>query len=107
LRTENYHLYADCFVGRVDKTELVGPGVDFPTRKKLRVGAGSGSASKCKVRSGKASKRCGSTTPYLSSVADPGSGAFLIPGSGMGKKLGYGSGMNNLDHISQSLKNIF
>jgi hypothetical protein len=35
----------------------------------------------------------------LSSVADPGSG------SGMGKK--SGSGMNNPDHISESLKTIF
>jgi hypothetical protein len=33
---------------------------------------------------------------------DPGSGAFLTPGSGMGKK--SGSGMNNPDHISESLK---
>ncbi len=38
------------------------------------------------------------------SVADPGSGAFLTPRSGMGKKSGSGSGMNNLDHISESLK---
>jgi hypothetical protein len=30
-------------------------------------------------------------------VSDPGSGAFLTPGSGMGKK--FGSGMNNPDHI--------
>jgi hypothetical protein len=30
-------------------------------------------------------------------VSDPGSGAFLI----------LGSGMNNLDHISESLKNNF
>ncbi len=29
------------------------------------------------------------------SVADPGSGAFLTPGSEMGKKSGSGSGMNN------------
>jgi hypothetical protein len=34
------------------------------------------------------------------SVADPGSGAFLTPGSGMGKKSRSGSGMNNPDHIS-------
>jgi hypothetical protein len=35
------------------------------------------------------------------SVADPdqGSGAFLTPRSGMNKKSGSGSGMNNLDHI--------
>ncbi len=35
------------------------------------------------------------------SVADPdlGSGAFLPPGSGMGKKSGSGFGMNNPDHI--------
>jgi hypothetical protein len=40
----------------------------------------------------------------LSSVADPdpGSGAFLIPGSGIGKKSGSESGINNLDHISES-----
>ncbi len=31
---------------------------------------------------------------------DPGSGAFLTPGSGMGKKSGPESGMNNPDHIS-------
>ncbi len=35
-----------------------------------------------------------------SSVADPGSGAFLTPRSGMGKKSGSGSGMNNPDHKS-------
>jgi hypothetical protein len=34
---------------------------------------------------------------------DPGSGNFLTPGSGMGKKSGSGSGMNNLDHIYESL----
>ncbi len=34
---------------------------------------------------------------------DPVSGAFLTPGSGMGKK--SGSGMNNPDHIFESLKN--
>ncbi len=39
------------------------------------------------------------------SVADPGSGAFLTPESGMGKK--SGSGMNNPDHISESLETIF
>ncbi len=45
-----------------------------------------------------------------SSVADPGSGAFLTPWIryyGMGKKSGLGSGMNNPDHISESLKTIF
>jgi hypothetical protein len=38
------------------------------------------------------------------SVADPDPGpcAFLTPGSGMGKKSGSGSGMNNPDHISES-----
>ncbi len=43
------------------------------------------------------------------SVADPypGFGAFLTPGSGMGKKSGSGSGMNNPDHISESLRNNF
>ncbi len=42
---------------------------------------------------------------------DPGSDALLIPGSGMGKNQdpdpGSGSGMNNPDHISESLKTIF
>jgi hypothetical protein len=38
-----------------------------------------------------------------SSVADPGSGAFFKPW--MGKK--SGSGMNNPDHISESLETIF
>jgi hypothetical protein len=32
---------------------------------------------------------------------------FLTPKSGMGKKSGSGSGMNNPDHISESLKSIF
>ncbi len=35
------------------------------------------------------------------SVADPDSG------SGMGKKLGSGSGMNNPDHISERLETVF
>jgi hypothetical protein len=45
----------------------------------------------------------------ICSVADPdpGSNAFLTPGSGMGKKSGSGSGMNNPDHISESLKHFF
>jgi hypothetical protein len=38
---------------------------------------------------------------------DPGSGAFLIPWSVMGKKSGSGSGMNNPDHVSASLETIF
>ncbi len=42
-----------------------------------------------------------------SSIADSGSGAFLTPGSGMGKKSGSVSGMNNPDHISWSLETIF
>jgi hypothetical protein len=48
-----------------------------------------------------------------SSVADPGSGAFLTPdsGSGMGKNQdpdrGSRSGMNNPDHVSESLETIF
>jgi hypothetical protein len=40
-----------------------------------------------------------------SSVADPEFGAFLTPGSGMGKI--SGSGMNIPDHISESLNNHF
>ncbi len=44
-------------------------------------------------------------------VADPESGAFLTPGSGMGKNSGSGSGtgseMNNPDHISVSSETIF
>jgi hypothetical protein len=31
----------------------------------------------------------------------------MDPGSGMGKKLGSGSGMNNPDHISENLETIF
>ncbi len=38
---------------------------------------------------------------------DPGSGAFLTPGSGIGKKSGSGSGINNPDYISESLITIF
>ncbi len=41
------------------------------------------------------------------SVPDPGSGAFITPGSGMGKKSGSGSVTNNPDHISESLETIF
>ncbi len=40
-------------------------------------------------------------------VADPGSGAFLTPGSGVGEISGSGFGMNNQDHISESLETIF
>jgi hypothetical protein len=40
-------------------------------------------------------------------VADPESGAFLTPGSGMGKKSGSGSGMKNPDHISAILETVF
>jgi hypothetical protein len=43
----------------------------------------------------------------MSSVPDPGSGAFFTPGSGMGKKSRSGSGMNILNHISESLETIF
>jgi hypothetical protein len=38
---------------------------------------------------------------------DPGSGAFLTPESGMGKKSGSRSGMKKPDHICESLKSIF
>jgi hypothetical protein len=38
---------------------------------------------------------------------DPGSGAFFTSGSGMGRKGRSGSGMNILDHISESLETIF
>jgi hypothetical protein len=41
------------------------------------------------------------------SVADPGFGAFLTPGSGMGTKSRSGSGMNIPDQISESLETIF
>jgi hypothetical protein len=47
------------------------------------------------------------------SVADPGSGAFLTPGSGMGNKNkepdrgSGGSVMNIPDHISESLETVF
>ncbi len=52
------------------------------------------------------------TEIYLRSCvadADPGSGAFLTlgPGSGMGKNQESGSGMNNPDHICESLETIF
>jgi hypothetical protein len=49
----------------------------------------------------------------LGSVADPDPGlfSFLIPGSGIGNNQdpdpGSGSEMNNLDHISESLKKQF
>jgi hypothetical protein len=46
-------------------------------------------------------------TNVWDSVPDPGSGAFLSPGSGMGKKSGSGSMMNELDHIFKSLETIF
>ncbi len=45
---------------------------------------------------------------FANSVADQGSGAFWTPGSGMGKKSGSGSGMNNPEagSISESLETI-
>ncbi len=41
------------------------------------------------------------------SVANPGSGAFLTPGSRLGKKSRSGSGMNIPSHIFESLETIF
>jgi hypothetical protein len=41
------------------------------------------------------------------SAVYPGSGAFLTPGSGMGKKSGFGSGMDNPDHIPRAEKQFF
>jgi hypothetical protein len=45
---------------------------------------------------------------YITSVAnpDPGSGAFLTPGSGMGNKFGSGTRMNIEDHFSKSLETV-
>jgi hypothetical protein len=40
-------------------------------------------------------------------IRDPESGAFLTPGSGMGKKSGSESVMNNPDHISECFELIF
>ncbi len=40
-------------------------------------------------------------------IRDPESFWHMDPGSGMGKKSGSGSGMNNLDHISESLETFF
>ncbi len=45
-------------------------------------------------------------TIHCCSVADPVSGAFVTPGSGMGEKSGSGSGMNNPDHFRE-LRNNF
>ncbi len=49
----------------------------------------------------------GSLAVLYCSVADPGSGAFLTPGSGMGNESESGSGMNIPDHFSESLKQFF
>jgi hypothetical protein len=38
---------------------------------------------------------------------DPGTGAFLTPGSSMGKKSGSESWINNPDNISDSLRTLF
>jgi hypothetical protein len=55
------------------------------------------------------SKSYGYGTMITSSVADPdpGSGVFLTPGSGMGKKSRSGSGMNIPNYNSESLETIF
>ncbi len=50
---------------------------------------------------------CYETLQNGSVLPDPGSGACLASGSGMGKKSGSGSRMNNPDHISESLETIF
>jgi hypothetical protein len=47
------------------------------------------------------------TKNYSVEDPDPGSGAFLTPGSGMDKKTGNGSGTNNPNHISENLEAIF
>ncbi len=44
---------------------------------------------------------------FIVADPDPGSGAFLTPGSWMGEKSDSGSGMNNPNHISESLETIF
>jgi hypothetical protein len=43
----------------------------------------------------------------ITSVADPGCVAFLIPGSEMGKKSRSGSGMSIPDHNFRELRNYF
>jgi hypothetical protein len=53
------------------------------------------------------SKCCFTGRSLQYGVADSGFCAFLTPGSRMGKKLGSGSGMNNPNHISESLETIF
>ncbi len=47
--------------------------------------------------------------PVVPSIADPDpiSGAFWNPESGIGIKSGSGSGMNNQNHITESLETIF
>ncbi len=54
-------------------------------------------------------RKCAKLNLHASSVADPdlGSGAFLAPGSGKGKKSRSGSEINIPDHISESLEIIF
>ncbi len=55
------------------------------------------------------SSLCNTYLGIRSSVTDPdpGSSAFLTSGSGMGKKSGSRSGMNNPNHNSKSLERIF
>jgi hypothetical protein len=47
--------------------------------------------------------------PAVLRIRDPGLGAFLTPGSGMGESQhpDPGSGMNNPDHIFKGLETIF
>jgi hypothetical protein len=44
---------------------------------------------------------------FIGGVADPGSGDFLIPGSGMERKYGSGSRMNIPDNFYESLETVF
>jgi hypothetical protein len=64
------------------------------------------------TRKGRPPPSAHNNTKIRSSVADPnpGSGAFLTPGSGMGRESQHsdpGSGMNNPDHNFSSLESIF
>jgi hypothetical protein len=47
------------------------------------------------------------TVWYSVTAPDPGAGAWLNPGSGMGKKSRSGSGMNIPEHIIERIETIF
>ncbi len=109
LLIEFLELYGGGELGLGETHQLVAvvdPGVLYVRRRRCRVASAQSQQDvvvAAPVQRRPAWQKCS----IKCSVADTGSGAFLTTASGMDKKSGSGSGMNNPDHISESLETIF